>query len=101
MAIYMTARFKVRPESLEKCKKAISDFIDYVKQNEPRTRLYAAWQESKDLTSFLHFFIFEDETAREVHQNSDAVKRFTDILYPETLASVEFTEYTLVATNRE
>jgi quinol monooxygenase YgiN len=97
MAIYMTARFKVKPDSLEKCQQAIRGFVDYVRANEPETRLYESVQETGDATSFLHYFVFEDEAARERHSNSDGVERFTSILYPELLAPVEFTEYTLVA----
>ena len=97
MPIYMTARFKVKPESLEKCQQAISEFIDHIKANEPDTRLYESVHEAADATSFLHYFIFENEAARNKHQSSDGVKRFTGILYPELLAPVEFTEYTLIA----
>jgi len=97
MPIYMTARFKVKPESLEKCQQAIHEFIEYIKANEPDTRLYESVQETGDATSFLHYFIFENEAAREKHSSSDGVKRFTGILYPELLVPVEFTEYTLIA----
>ncbi len=100
MAIYMTARFKVRPESRAKCEQAIREFIEYVKVNEPHTRLYTSVQETGDATSFLHFFVFDDEAAREVHSSSNAVDRFTGVLYPECLAPVEFTEYALVATTQ-
>jgi quinol monooxygenase YgiN len=96
MAIYMTARFRVKPESLEKCLQAIREFVEYVRSNEPETRLYESVQETGDATSFLHYFIFEDEAARERHSDSDGVKRFTSILYPELMAPVEFTEYQLV-----
>lgn len=101
MLIYTTARFKVKPESLEKCQGAIRQFVAYVKANEPETRLYESVQETEDATSFLHYFIFGDEAAREKHQSSDGVKRFTDILYPELLAPVEFTEYTLLASTAD
>ncbi len=46
----------------------------------------------------MHFFIFQDQAARDLHANSEGVERFTAVLYPETLAPVEFTEYTVVAT---
>ncbi len=101
MPIYMTARFKVKPESREKCQQAIRDFIAYIQANEPETRLYESVQEAADPTSFLHYFIFENEAARDRHRTSDGVKRFTDILYPELLAPVEFTEYTIIATTEE
>jgi len=97
MAVYMTARFKVKPESLETCRQAIGEFVDYVRANKPETRLYESVQETGDATSFLHYFVFEDEAARDRHSNSDGVRRFTSILYPELLAPVEFTEYRLVA----
>ena len=101
MAIYMTARFEVRPEARAVCERAIRDFVEYVRLNEPQTRLYMSVQESADARRFLHFFIFETESAREAHSSSEAVKRFTDVLYPACTAPVEFTEYTLVASTSE
>ena len=98
MPIYMTARFKVKPESLPKCHQAIRDFVDYIQANEPDTRVYESVQESEGATSFLHYFIFENEAARRKHETSDGVKRFTGILYPELIGEVEFKEYALVAT---
>jgi quinol monooxygenase YgiN len=97
MTIYQTARFKVRAEALERCEAAIREFVAYIKANEPGTLLYTSVREKDDPTSFLHFFIFEDAAARERHRTSDAVRRFTDVLYPETLAGVEFVEYSGVA----
>ncbi len=100
MPIHMTARYRVRAESREKCEQAIREFVDYIAKNEigKGTVLYTALQEPDDPTSFLHYFVFDDETARERHSNSDAVNKFTSVLYPETLAPVRFTEYRVVAT---
>jgi quinol monooxygenase YgiN len=95
--IYQTARFQVRPKALDKCKQAIQEFVDYVRANEPGTLQYLAMQDTHDATRFLHVFIFVDAAARDCHASSDAVKRFTDVLYPNTLALVEFTEYNVVA----
>jgi quinol monooxygenase YgiN len=100
MPIYVTARFQVRPEARERCEEAIREFVAYIKEHEPGTLLYTSVHEQDDPTRFLHFFIFQDETAREKHRTSDGVRRFTEVLYPETIAGVEFTEYTVVASTR-
>jgi quinol monooxygenase YgiN len=96
----MTARFTVRPGALDRCKQAIAEFVEYVKEHEPGTHLYASLQAAENETEFLHYFIFEDEAAEETHRTSEGVKRFTDILYPELQGDVEFTRYTLLATTR-
>ncbi|MEZ4672142.1 MAG: antibiotic biosynthesis monooxygenase family protein [Anaerolineae bacterium] len=101
MAIHMTARFSVKPESLEICKRAIEDFIAYIKANEPDTRIYTSLQSSDKPADFLHYFIFEDEAAEQKHRNSEGVKRFTGILYPELSSNgVEFTKYDLLVSSR-
>ena len=99
MPIYMTARFEVQKDALEICKQTIQEFVDYVRANEPDTILYASLQEEERPTRFLHYFIFRDENAREIHSNSDAVNRFTSVLYSNLVAPVDFTEYNNFASN--
>lgn len=101
MPIYKTARFQIRPEGLEKSKQAIREFVRAVKNDEPGTRLYTAMHQTDDVTQFMHIFIFEDAAAEEVHRTSAAVKQFTDILYPETVDGVTFTDYTVLASTAE
>jgi quinol monooxygenase YgiN len=100
MPIYMTARFEVQEEALEICKQTIQEFVDYVRANEPDTILYTSLQEKENSTRFLHYFIFRDERAREIHSNSDAVDRFTSVLYPNLIAPVEFMEYVVLANTK-
>ena len=97
MTINQTAYFVVRDDALEICEKAIREFIEYVRENEPDTLLYTSLQENDDHNHFLHYFIFRDENARDLHANSDAVNRFTNLLYPNLVAPVEFTEYHVFA----
>jgi len=102
VAIYTVAEYRVRPEGVEKVKRAIQEFVPYVRANEPGTRMYLAWQRQDDPTQFVHFFIFEDEIAHEAHSRSEAVKRFEAAYRPELAGGdVTFTDYNLIATNQE
>jgi quinol monooxygenase YgiN/uncharacterized protein YndB with AHSA1/START domain len=101
MPIHMTARFRVRQESVETCRDAITRFVAAVQDQEPGTDLYASFQETEDPTSFLHVFRFRDDEAQKAHRTSAAVEQFTATLYPQTDGGVQFTGYSLVATNRD
>jgi len=102
MPIYTIAEYQVRPSGVDKVKRAIEEFVPYVKANEPGTRMYLAWQQRNDPTRFVHCFIFEDEAAHEAHSKSEAVKRFEAAYGPELAGGkVAFTDYNLIATNRD
>ena len=98
MPVYQSAYFVVRDDARAVCESVIREFVEYVRSHEPDTLLYTSLQEKEQPNHFLHYLIFRDEAARDLHANSDAVKRFTDTLYPNLVASVEFTEYNLFAT---
>ena len=94
--IRQLARYQVKPESLERCLGAIKEFVAYVRANEAGTLRYEVWQEKEDPTRFVHIFTFRDAAADKIHSESEAVKKFSSILYPECLAPVEFIDYQLV-----
>jgi len=100
MPIHRTAYFVVRDDALELSQNAIREFVNHVRENEPDTLLYISLQEKEYPTHFLHYFIFRDEKAGELHANSDAVNHFTSILYPNLIAPVDFTEYDLFANTK-
>jgi quinol monooxygenase YgiN len=101
MAIYQTATYQVKMQAVDKVRQAIEEFVEYVRANEPGTRMYVAWQKQNDPTCFIHLFIFEDEAAQTIHSESAAVKRFESIYSPELVGGeVVFIDYDLVATNQ-
>jgi quinol monooxygenase YgiN len=100
MPIYQTAHYQVRDEAVDYVKAAIVRFVTYLRENEPSTWFYAAWQAKDDPSKFVHLFTFEDEPAHERHGRSDAVKRFEAVYQPELVGGpVVFTDYQMIATN--
>lgn len=97
MSVCKTARFSVRPERLEECLEAIREFVDHIKANEPGTRLYASFQGRDDAHAFLHVMIFDDAEAEARHRSSDAVRRFTGVIYPASVGGVAFADFAEVA----
>ena len=98
MPIFQTGGYQVNLSAVEKVKKAIKEFVQYVQTNEPGTQMYLAWQEQNDPTRFLHLFIFADEAAAKRHGESDAVKQFEAVYSPELVGKeVTFTDYNLIA----
>lgn len=102
MPIYQTATYQIKPQAVEKVKRAIAEFVDYVRANEPGTRMYVAWQQQDDPTRFIHLFIFENAEAQTRHSESDAVQRFEAVYSPELVGGpVVFTDFNQVATNQK
>jgi quinol monooxygenase YgiN len=101
MAVYQTGSYEVRPGAVEKVKKAIDEFVRWVKANEPGTQMYLAWQEKENPAKFVHLFIFADDDAQARHGQSDAVKKFESVYSPELVGpEVIFTDYEMIAGKR-
>lgn len=101
MPLYQTGGYRVKASGVEKVKKAIKEFVEYVRANEPGTQMYLAWQQEDDPTRFLHLFIFADAAAQKLHGESDAVRRFEAVYSPELVeGEVVFTDYEMIAGKR-
>lgn len=101
MAIYQTAEYQVEADAIDAVKRAIAEFVAYVRASEPGTQLYAAWQRQVDPTRFTHLFIFRDEAAQTAHSESTAVARFEAAYRPHLVGGdVVFTDFEQVATNQ-
>ena len=98
MPLYQTGGYCVKAAAVEKVKRAIVEFVQYVKDNEPGTEMYLAWQEQADPTRFLHLFRFKDEAAQQKHGESAAVRKFESVYAPDLVGGeVVFTDYEMVA----
>lgn len=101
MTIYQTATYQVKPQAVDKVKRAIQEFVQYVRASEPGTQMYMAWQQKDDPTRFIHLFIFKDSAAQSIHSQSEAVRRFESIYSPELVGGdVVFTDFIQVASNQ-
>ena len=101
MPIYQTAHYQVSASAVDKVKAAIAEFVAYVAEHEPGSRMYTAWQQEDDPTMFVHLFEFAVEAAHQAHGRSDAVRQFEAVYGPELVGGpVVFTDYELIATNR-
>lgn len=101
MPIYQTAHYQVEPGAVAAVTAAIDEFVRYVRENEPGTLFYAAWQQKDDPTRFVHLFTFADEAAHQAHGRSAAVRAFEAVYSPRLVGGpVVFTDYTRVAANR-
>ena len=96
MTIHMTASIQVKEEALAEFTPAIEEFVTTIRDNKPGTLLYTSLQSEDDPTQFLHYFIFKNEAARDIHAHSERVNRFTDILYPRLIAPTDFTKHSLL-----
>ena len=102
MPIYTLAQYRVKKSGVEKVKRAIEEFLPYIRAHEPGTRVYAAWQQEDDPTRFVHVFIFEDKAAHTAHANSAAVEKFEAAYKPELDGGpVVFTDYVNIASKPE
>jgi quinol monooxygenase YgiN len=99
MPILMTARYQVKPNAMDRCKRAIQLLADHVRENEEETLFYMAQQEKLNPYAFLHTMVFKDEVALTMHRSSKAAENFVKVIYPETIDPLEFKEYNLIGTN--
>ena len=93
MPICMTARYKVRPETIQECKQTVVEFVKYIRASEPTTLFYMVIQEISNPAHFVHTMVFEDRRAITLHQSSPATRRFVETIYPAAVDPLEFQEF--------
>lgn len=85
--IIKLAMYSVKPGSIEVVKKAVSEFVNSIKQNEPET-FYESYNYEEN--SFVHLMKFKTKEAEEYHRNSAHTKNFVEIIYPECIEPPAF-----------
>ncbi len=98
--IHKIARYKVKPELLAEAHAFIREFVAIVKEQEPGTLSYDAYQERKSFY-FFHLMSFVDEQAEEAHRKSEHVKKLFAALYPICEEPPRFGDLKLLATNSD
>ena len=96
--IHMMAIYRVKREKLKEIREAVVQFVTAVKENEPGTLFYEAYQGKGDL-SFFHVMTFEDGDSEERHRNTPHMEIFARKLYPNCEEEPGFVELELVGSN--
>jgi quinol monooxygenase YgiN len=97
MPIYKTAQFKVKLESVEKCRQVLQEYMTYLRQNDPGTQSYLCLQDEKDATSFLILGIYVDSAGQSTHGRLEGAKNYVDKILLETAGPVTYTDYAMAA----
>lgn len=96
MTIHATARFIVRDAELETALEAIRTFVAHAR-SEAGTLRYDSFRSAERPSEFLHVMSFAGDSAERAHGSSDAVKAFTDVLYPTCVEEPTFHRWLPVA----
>lgn len=95
--IYATIRYSVPEVAAEPCKDAVRELVQHVHEHEDSTLRYTVLVDAdQGQCHFMHLGAFENRDALEAHQESDAMKMFLDLVYPETARGMDIRTQTVV-----
>jgi quinol monooxygenase YgiN len=94
----MLALYRVKEGKLEEVREAVSDFVAAVRENEPDTLFYEAYQGKGDV-SFFHLMTFDDSYSEEKHRQTSHMAEFVRRLYPNCEEEPGFVELELIGSN--
>jgi quinol monooxygenase YgiN len=80
--IHQIAEYEIKEEDIDKAKIIINDYVSKIRENESDTLVYRSMNNKLEKTKFIHYMIFKDSTAREVHRNTLWVKIFISKIHP-------------------
>lgn len=97
--IRQLAQYRVKPDAVEPVKRAVTEFVDAIRTNEPNT-IYGAFI-AADGRSFFHAMAFPDERAEKAHQSAAHTKKFVELLYPNCEDEPQFIPLNLVRSTKK
>ncbi len=74
--------FEVHEGKIAEAKVAIREFIEHIRAKEPGTLFYTSLQDQENPKKFVHFIIFADNAAHQLHRDTPHVHEFVSKLYP-------------------
>jgi len=98
MKIHMLALYRIKEDKIDEVKEAVATVVDAIKENEPGTLFYEAYQGQEDV-SFFHMMTFENEDAEEIHRSTPHMAEFAAALYPNCVEEPVFVELDLIRSN--
>ena len=93
-------KYTVKEHKLEDVTKAVRRFVAAVKELEPETLFYEAFQQS-NACAFTHFMCFMDRKAEDKHASSPHAEKFVNALYPACEKEPEFIDLRPVKTGNK
>ncbi len=96
--VHMMTMYSAKIDKVEQVKEAITEFVIAVKENEPETLFYEAYQGKGDMT-FVHIMTFENSVAEQKHRDTDHMGTFVQKLYPNCQDEPGFIDLELVKSN--
>ena len=100
MAVFKIARYSVKLGSIDEVESAIQEFARYVGSNlEDST--WTTYRRTDKPGEYVSLIQARDEEADQHHRNAPGTKRFVEVLYPNVVGEVEFTDYALLATSTD
>jgi quinol monooxygenase YgiN len=77
LEIIVTAELKAKPDAdVAEIDQAISDWVEWVRENEQGTLIYSAHRSKRDPTKILFYEAYRRQDALDGHSNSSAFKEF-------------------------
>jgi quinol monooxygenase YgiN len=89
--IVVLVQYKIKKKKLAKAKDTISEYVEAIKKDEPRTTEYKVFQDKDDNTMFFHMMSFADKDAKKAHEKSTHLKKLKKILVPMSKGKAVYT----------